>query len=188
MALGRGEVSRSPLRNGAVAIFAALVLGAPPPCMAEPPLEYQLQAAYVSKFLRFVKWPGGRAETFHVGVVGDPEFRQAMDALDGYPVGDRAVEVRHVESPEALAGLHVLVVGPSASNGRADQYLRAARDWPILTVGDATGFGQAGGIIEFVVVEDTVRFEINLAAADRVGLKLSSRLLRLARHVRKQGS
>ena len=116
--------------------------------------------------------PAVRGETFVVGVVGEPEFREAMDALDGYRVGDRAIEVRHVKAPEALDGLHVLVVGPSPSDEQADQYLRVARERPILTVGDATDFGQAGGIVQFVVVEDTVRFEINLDAAERVGLKV----------------
>ena len=181
-------MSRSFLRNSAFAILAALMLGAPRPCVAEPPLEYQIQAAYVSKFLRFVQWPDGRGETFLVGVVGATEFQHAMDALDGFPVGDHTVRIRHVEAVEALEGLHVLVVGPSPSNEQADRYLRVARDRPILTVGDATDFAQAGGIIQFVVVEDTVRFEINLDAAERVGLKLSSRLLRLARNVRKQGT
>ena len=184
----RGAVSRRLLRSGAVACVAALVLSAPPPCVAEPPREYQIQAAYVSKFLRFVQWPDGRGETFLVGVVGEPEFREAMDALDGYRVGDRAIDVRHVKTLEALDGLHVLVVGPSPSNEQADRYLRVARERPILTVGDATDFGQAGGIVQFVLVEDTVRFEINLAAAERVGLKLSSRLLQLARNVREQDS
>lgn len=89
---------------------------------------------------------------------------------------------------EAMDGLHVLMVGPSPATDEADRYLRVARERPILTVGDATDFTQAGGIIQFVIVEDTVRFEINLEAAERVGLKLSSRLLALARNVRKQGS
>jgi hypothetical protein len=87
-----------------------------------------------------------------------------------------------------MDGLHVLMVGPSPATDEADRYLRVARERPILTVGDATDFTQAGGIIQFVIVEDTVRFEINLEAAERVGLKLSSRLLALARNVRKQGS
>ena len=168
---------------GACALLAGLVVCGPPPCAAEPPLEYQVQAAYVSKFLRFVTWPHERGETFVVGVVGEPDFREAMDALDGYAVGDRVVEVRHVKSLEGLDGLHVLVVEASTSNEPG--YLRAARERPILTVGDDAEFGQDGGIIQFVVVEDTVRFEINLAAAEHVNLKLSSRLLRLARNVRK---
>jgi hypothetical protein len=61
-------------------------------------------------------------------VVGEPEFLEAMDALDGYPGGDHAVDVRHVKTLEALDGLHVLVVGPSPPGEQADQYLRVARN------------------------------------------------------------
>jgi ribosomal protein S11 len=138
--------------------------------------------------LRFVEWPDHRGGTFIVGVVGDSDFREAMDVLDGYAIGNHTVDVRQVRAVEAMDGLHVLVVGPSPATDEADRYLRVARERPILTVGDATDFTQAGGIIQFVIVEDTVRFEINLEAAERVGLKLSSRLLALARNVRKQGS
>jgi hypothetical protein len=153
------------------------------PASAEPPLEYQVQAAYVSKFLRFVEWPADADRPggdYVVGVVGNDSFREAMDALDGYEVGDRAVSVRVLRSPRDVPQLHVLVIGPSV---RALEFLDAAIERPVLTVSDAAGFNDAGGIVQFVLIGDTIRFEINLASAEISGLKLSSRLLHLARNV-----
>ena len=161
-------------------LFLALLLWALP-AAAEPPLEYRVQAAYVSKFLRFVEWPAERlAGGFVVGVVGNDSFREAMGALDGYEAGDRVVEVRHLERTLDVSDVHVLVIGPSM---RALAFLEAAIGEPVLTVSDAAGFNDAGGIVQFVVIEETIRFEINLASAEHSRLKLSSRLLQLARNV-----
>ena len=168
-------------------VAAALCAGLP--ARAEPRVEYQLQAAYVSKFLRFVEWPEARrpGEIFRVGVVGNGEFRVAMAALDGYAVGEGEIAVTTPEDLRALEDLHVLVLGPS-SEKRALDFLLAARELPILTVSDAEDFNDVGGIIQFVVVDDAMRFRVNVAAADRVDLSVSSRLLRLAVHVQRRWS
>ncbi len=155
----------------------------------EPRLEYQLQAAYISKFLRFVEWPPGVVEggVFSVGVVGGAEFWEAMRGLDGYRFGESRIAARRVDDPAQISEVHVLVVDPTRSSQITGRYLRAAAGRPILTVGAAVDFSASGGIIQFVFVEDTLRFEINAEAAERAGLKLSSHLLRMAQSIRERG-
>jgi hypothetical protein len=155
----------------------------------EPPLEYQLQAAYVSKFLRFVEWPPAAVEggVFAIGVLGEADFWEAMRALDGHRFGESRAEARRIDDPAQLSEIHVLVVDPTRSSQLTGRYLRAAAGRPILTVGTAVDFSASGGIIQFVRVEDTLRFDINTEAADRAGLKLSSHLLRMAHNIRGRG-
>lgn len=176
-------MSTPAIRHPWSALWIAALLCASP-AGAEPPLEYQVQAAYVSKFLRFVEWPEDVGDGFAVGVVGSPDFREAMAALDGYAVGERRVDVVQPKRVGEVEGLHVLVIGPSSA-AQASDFLDAARDRPVLTVSDAQDFNELGGIVQFVIVGDTMRFAINLAAAERGGLRLSSRLLRLATDVQR---
>jgi len=170
--------------NAAAVLLAAVV----PPSRAtsEPPIEYQVKAAYVAKFVRFAEWP--EAHPTHgeiaVGVVGENDFQQAMARLEGQRFGDTRISVRSLDSPRILDQLHVLVVSSTQSSDETARYLRAARDRPILTIGDAPSFTEDGGIIQFVVVEETIRFAINVDAAQRAGLELSSDLLRLATNLR----
>lgn len=171
-------------RLSCLVLLGALCFAAP--VRAEPPIEYQLQAAYVSKFLRFVQWPKGAVEPgeFVVGVLGDGVFWEAMRALDGHSFSDVRVKTVRVEDPAKLAGIQVLVVDPSRSTHHTQRFLQKASTQPILTVGQSQGFADAGGIIRFVPVDDTLRFDINTDAANQAGLKVSSRLLRLARNQR----
>jgi len=177
-------VTGFPTRLRAPLALVALLLCAATSARGEPRLEYQLQAAYVSKFLRFVEWPAASrpGDTVRVGAAGNAEFLEAMAVLDGYALGDTRIEL--VSAAEAsLSSLHVMVLGPETP--RALALLEAARELPILTVSEADDWCDSGGIIQFVVVESAMRFEVNVAAAERVGLEVSSRLLRLAVKVRR---
>jgi len=185
LALARRVTSSATGRFAALGLALWLLCGAAI-ANAEPPLEYQLQAAYVSKFLRFVEWPPGGVEggVFSVGVLGRAEFWDAMRALDGYRFGESRIAARRVDDPAQLEEVDVLIVDPTRSSQLTGRYLRAAEGRPILTVGSAGDFSASGGIIQFVFVEDSLRFEVNAEAAERAGLKLSSHLLRMAQSVR----
>jgi hypothetical protein len=181
-------VIRRPARlRAALALVAALACAAVP-AGAEPRLEYRLQAAYVSKFLRFVEWPEGAkpASVYRVGAVGSAEFLEAMGALDGYEVGKAKIALTRVEGVASLEGLHALVIGPAEPS--ALELLHAARERPILTISDAADWNDHGGIVQFVVVDAAMRFHVNIAAAERVELDISSRLLRLAVEVKRTWS
>lgn len=167
-------------RLAATSLLVALLA---PPAAAEPPVEYKVQAAYVSKFLLFVEWPEGAVgeDGYVVGVAGGDDFWAAMQALSDREVDAARVTTRRVKASDAVAGLHVLVVDPGHPRASTDALLAAAAERPVLTVGRSDDFAGRGGVIQFAIVDDTLRFGVNLEAARRAGLEVSSRLMRAAR-------
>jgi len=149
--------------------------------------EYEVKAAFVFNFLRFVERPASDAESleqpFVIAILGDNPFGKAIDRLSSRTVQGRAVEVRHCRSAEEVRQCAVLFICSSEMH-RLDTILRHLEDRPVLVIGDTPGFARAGGIIELYVEGTQVRFRVNLDAAERVGLKISSKLLRLAKVVR----
>lgn len=144
----------------------------------EPGLEYQVKAAYLYNFVKFIDWPSAaRQGPLTICTAGMNPFGMTLDDLiRGESIGGRAIAARTIQSPQA--DCDVVFVPRSVAAG---DYLRAARTAPILTVGETPDFVTQGGIINFVRDAGMVRFEIDQAAARRAGLVISSRLLRLAR-------
>ena len=142
--------------------------------------EYRVKAAYLYNFLKYVEWPpdaGGGPLT--ICVAGRNPFGTVLrDLVRGETINGRTVDVRIVLEPET--GCHLLFV-PETAPLRA--YLRGVSGRPVLTVGDANSFVAEGGIVRFYLDRGNVRFEINRAAADRAGIRISARLLQLARLV-----
>lgn len=149
--------------------------------------EYDVKAAYLYNFGKFVQWPPGErrdAESFDICVVGRDPFGAALDrAVAGATVDKRPVHARRLARAAAAKGCHVLFVGALDARQEAD-LLAAVADSDVLTVGDTSRFLDQGGMIRFVVDGSRVRFEVNLAPARAVGLTLSSDLLRVATAVR----
>jgi hypothetical protein len=142
------------------------------------PLEYRVKAAYLYNFIKFVDWPS-RAPTGPVTIciAGRNPFGDVLtETIQGESVNGRPLQIRVVLEPDSSC--HVLFV---PQGGPAATYLRAARGSPLLTVGESRDFIAQGGIINFIVEDGSVRFEIDADAAERAELKISSRLLRLAR-------
>jgi hypothetical protein len=142
-------------------------------------LEYRVKAAYLFNFTKFVEWPAealpDRAP-LTICVASPSPFEGALaETVRDELVGGRPLTTRVVTDP---AGCHVLFVPAAAS---ATPYLRAARGKPILTVGESADFLREGGVITFVMEDGKVRFNISPDAATRAQLRISSRLLRLAR-------
>lgn len=151
----------------------------------EPTGEYRLKAAFVARFPEFVEWPPpaweGRA-TLDVCVTSPNPFGLALaDIVRGERVRGRSVSVHEIAGDSDMSKCHVLFVG--SDRGRAAVVKRAAA-LPILTVGDGPRFLDEGGIVQFRIIENRVRFEISAEAAQRAGLRLSPQLLRLASNVR----
>jgi hypothetical protein len=144
----------------------------------EVSLEYQVKAAYLFNFIKFVDWPAtAPAGPIAICIVGQNPFGTALEeTIGGERMDGRAIVARTVV--ETDSGCHVLFV-PRGANAAA--LLRAARTLPVLTVGESSDFIESGGIINFIVDAGAVKFEIDQQAASRVGLQISSRLLRLAR-------
>ena len=144
----------------------------------EAPLEYQVKAAYLFNFVKFVEWPStAEPGPLTICLAGRNPFGQYLAAtLSGEAVAGRALTSRVILTPEP--GCHVVFMPDGVA---ATPYLRAARGSPTLTVGEAPGFIAQGGIVNFIVEDGPVRFEISRNAAERVKLRISSRLLQLAR-------
>jgi hypothetical protein len=145
-------------------------------------LEYGVKAAYLLNFTRFVEWPRTALEgtdPFTVCVAGANPFGPVLArTLAGEIVAGRTV-VSRVVTDAAGARCHVLFIPRTVA---AAPFLRAVRGTPVLTVGEAEGFLEQGGAINFVLEEGKVRFEVNPDAVSRNQLTMSSRLLRLARN------
>ena len=141
--------------------------------------EYQIKAAYLYNFLRYVDWPEPINRTFVICVAGQNPFGSELDGLtNNERVRGNPVKTEVILSPEP--GCDVIFT-PRTANIPA--YLQSATGMPILTVGETPRFIEQGGIVNFFLENGKVRFEINRSAAERSGLRFSSRLLQLAKIV-----
>lgn len=156
--------------------------------VAAQPTEHEVKAAFLFKFLSFVDWPGaalGRpGAPIVIGVMGSPQVAAELErVVPGRSVQSRPVDVRRLAPGEWSAGLHVLFFGA----GQADELARFADEAPlapVLVVGEWSGALEAGAVVNFVRSGDRVRFEVALDAAERRGLRISSRMLAVAARVR----
>jgi hypothetical protein len=149
--------------------------------------EYQVKAAFLYNFLKFVDWPAqsfaNDSSPFIIGVVGNDTFNSAIDqAVSGKTANGRPIVIKRFASSKTLSYCHILFISPSERD-RFRQILGTTGSG-VLTVSETDGFAQIGGIVNFTLVDSKVRFEINQSAAERAGLKISAKLLSLARVVR----
>lgn len=178
-----GRVFASLLAGGLLSAVAASGI----PAQAEL-TDSQLRAAFLFRFGQYVDWPDGSKGASQdgplvIGVYGDPSLVNDLGRMvAGRQIAGRSVEVRTLDRPDDLDGLAIVYVGTDDALliGRA---LRAARDQGVLTVGDADGFAERGGMVNFFREDRKMRFEVNVGATGQSGLRLSSQLLRLARIV-----
>lgn len=149
--------------------------------------EYQIKAAYLFNFLKFVEFPDDSfadpLAPIVIGVVGDDPFGSSLpQVVVGKTVQGRDLVIRLYHPGENLRGAHILFISASERK-RLPMILSDLRGSSVLTVADTPGFIDAGGMIQFLNENDRVRFAINLDAATRARLKLSSKLLSLAKVV-----
>jgi hypothetical protein len=153
--------------------------------LAQPASEQQLKAAFFYRFPQFVQWPPPvvqSAATMDLCLARPAPIADDLRVLvEGESLRGRPLRVREIGDVAALIGCHALFAGEHADADR--RLLRAARDRPILTVGEDDRFLQDGGIIALRVRDQRVRFEVDLAHARRAGLRLDVQLLRLAQQV-----
>ncbi|HYG64997.1 MAG TPA: YfiR family protein [Thermoanaerobaculia bacterium] len=148
--------------------------------------EYQVKAAFLYNFTKFVEWldarPGERSP-LRLCVLGNDPFGETLDGIVfGEMVGSRPLLPERVDAGEPLNSLRscqVLFVSRS-ERARVREVLESLAETPVLTVSDLQGFLDAGGHIQFVMQGNKVRFAIDQAAAERSRLRISSKLLRLA--------
>jgi YfiR/HmsC-like len=187
-----GQCSRRPLWLRSLSAGLLLCAFAPLSALkaqAPPPTEYEVQAAYLSNFGRFVEWPvrpgANERDPFYVCVLGQDPFGQLLDAaLKGETIGAAPMAPRRVASATDAANCRIVFVN-STKDSELKGILATLKNFNALTVSDTFNFTRQGGMIQFVLDGNRVRFEINLAAAQRVGLTLSSQLLKVAVAIRR---
>jgi hypothetical protein len=170
------------LTGAAVVVTLALVAG----LRAQPPAtEYQVKAAYLLNFGKFVTWPvNPPSQDFPICVFGADPFGSLLDAtVRGEKIDGKPVVAQRIKAGENAAACKVLFIGRSEESQRK-RLLAGLKKSGVLTVSDIPGFLDHGGMIQFVTTGSRVRFEVNLNAAQEGGIALSSELLKVATAVR----
>lgn len=169
-----------------VAVALSLLALLPLSALAQGNLENQVKAAFLYNFTKFVEWPVESAGTdgeMLVCVAGSEGFGQTMQqTLSGKTSRNRQLVSKLLNSPGDVKNCQVLFMAFSEPR-QLREWVSAVAEQPVLTVGDAGGFVDSGGMIQFVIVDGKIRFDINQSATDRSQLKISSKLLSLARSV-----
>ena len=151
-----------------------------------PVLERSVKAAFLFKFLGYMEFPADPGPSLVVGVLGADEVAAELAQItSGRNVGNRSISVRKLAEGDALTGLNLLFVGGDGALPEAA--LRAAEKNGTVTVTERDNGLQNGSVINFRLVDDRVRFEVSLPAAERCNVRLSSRLLSVAYYVQKGG-
>ena len=152
--------------------------------------EHEVKAAFLYNFLKFVEWPAARFQETNaplvIGVVGTSPITAALEAtVRNRTINGRPLVVKAVKTPEEARAVLSLFV-PGSEDERLEAWLTSLNGSSVLTVGESAAFAKQGGIINFVLDGDKLRFEINMDVARRAGLKISAQLQKLARIRRKE--
>jgi hypothetical protein len=172
----------------AVLCALAVICGADARATAEAAQERSVKAAYLSKFVGYVDFPGAAVAAdapYTIGVVGADDIgAELAKILAGRTINNRPVAVRTLDRDDSLAGVHMLFIG-GAESERSEKLLHSASKAGVLTVTEFDSGLRRGSVINFRLVDERVRFEVSLQAADKAKLRLSSRLLSVAYLVQK---
>lgn len=169
--------------GGLVGIISLLSIAGP--AGSETLDENQLKAAYLYNFARYVEWPDSAHASpnsaLEIGVVGSGAILALLKkTVVGKRVGERSLRVVGFKSPSEGRRSHILFVAGKHSAAELQQTIKDLKGTHVFVVAEASGFAKRGGIANFIVADNRVRFAINKNAANEAGLKVSSKLLRLA--------
>lgn len=151
-----------------------------------PTIEYQVKASFLSHFLSYVEWPEGtfvnQSDSLVIAIVGDNRFGTALDSIAKDEPISRPIKLQSVSSSFTADNCHLLYFVNEGKDHRALEFVRGEHKG-LLTIGECDGFSKAGGMINFVIVNGKLRFEINSYSVRRAGLAINSELLKLATKV-----
>jgi hypothetical protein len=174
--------SRVPFRTALIVVFCANTLLAQTTAK-----EYRIKAAFLFNFAHYVEWPAATFKDANSPLtyctIGDDPFEGVLDeSLSAKSVGTRPLRVQHLKPPENFQGCQIVFIGANEKK-RITAILETLKQSPILVVGESNHFIQQGGTVGFLSEENTVRFEVNLDAAQRARLNISATLLSVAKSV-----
>jgi YfiR/HmsC-like len=164
----------------ASAVSASLAVG-------QSPTEYQVKAAYLYNFAKFVEWPSSSFASptvaMQICILGQNPFGSELQKItNGKLVNGHAFAIRYARSAQEVRGCHILFIA-SSEGAHIKRTLEELRGSNVLTVGDSPGFLEEGGMINCVLEDDRVQFQVNHKAINEAGLYVSSRLLSVAKLV-----
>ena len=169
-------------------LFLALAAAVIPECAAQDaaPSEYQIKAAFLFNFAKFVQWPPEAFATTNspliIGVLGENVFGDNLEKTINHKViNERPLQFKEFHSVAEATNCHILFISTS-EKAKFSKIIQGLQGTSVLTVSETGEFIDAGGMINFVLEANKIRFEINDEAAKKAGLKISSKLLSLARH------
>jgi len=179
-----------PVQRTVLATCALIALLGTPPLAADLAQDRsadELKMAFLITFMKFVEWPPtafvDASTPLTVGILGEDPFDRGLDeAVRGKRIAAREVRVKRLGINDDLTQVHLLFISGS-ERARVANILPRLGSAGVLTVSDIEGFAEQGGIIELVLDKNRLRFEINMGAARRLNLQLSSKLLELAKAV-----
>ena len=172
------------LRAAAIRLLCgAMLLLTLTPARAAPS-EYELKAAFIYQIARFVEWPPSGAP-LRLCVLGGNPFGPALESIRGKPVNERRMEISLLDMNADTRECTMLFIAAPAER-HLERITALSRGTGMLTIGDTQGFAQRGAMVNFFVENGKIRFEINLEASRRAGLKISSQLLKLARIIQEE--
>ena len=154
--------------------------------------EYKVKAAFLLNFGKFVQWPadvlGEASESIILGILGKDEFGELIDKLaETVTIQDKKLEIIRFKNIQDVKPCHILFIS-SSEKGQVEEILKKIKDWHVLTVSEVKRFAHQGGMINFKMVNNKIRFEVNQKAAEQEKLKVSSQLLRLGISVESNSS
>ncbi len=149
--------------------------------------EYEIKAAYLYYFTKFIDWPSdflpNSGNQLYMCILGKDSFNSSLDTIENKKVRNKRLIVRPVYDTDDTNMCHILFINHSEKM-RIPAILDKLKESSVVTVGEMRGFTQNGGIINFYIKNNKVRFQINADKAHNAGLRISSELLRLADIVR----
>lgn len=155
---------------------------------ADPDIAHQVKAAFLFNFAKFIEWPAAASQApLVVCVGGDGELQQALEMLvAGKTANGRTIVVKGVDDPRRAPACDILFLAPVAES-RLVETLQGSSGRSVLTVGDQNDAEGATMVIRFFEQDSKIRFTVDLQAASRAGLRISSKLLSVAKIVRDTG-
>jgi len=153
--------------------------------------EYLIKAGFTYNFAKLMQWPASAFpqpdSPIIIGILGNDPFGVTLDSvLTGKKVNTRGFVVKHLKWGADIKGCNILYVSTTEA-AHLDEILHTIKGLPILTIGQMPDFARRGGIVNFIIEDDKVRFEVNVEAAKQADISISSRLLTLAKIVPQTG-
>jgi hypothetical protein len=162
-------------------LLLALLLALPAMTFGQTVDEYEVKAAFLYNFTKFVEWPSSKGSSdFVIGIFGDDPFGTALeDATHGKTVNGHSIRIRRLKDPSEARSCGIVFV-TATDNKRTTQLFEAIASTPVLTVGETSDFMKLGGMIRLSMDGSRIGVVINSEAAGPAGLKISAKLMSLA--------